>query len=810
LRKPSSSKSEGRPALDDSRPPAVARHLALVVAAIALGLWLLGPGAGSAQAGFILVDGSALVFNNLDEPDRAMDVRISEATIEDQDWLVVESVGDKLFVPTGFSAPCFYLDPPPDLDTVICEPAGLKSLTAASGSGEDRIAVTSSLPATLCGGDAHDILSGGSGDDLVSGAGGDDELSGGEGDDILRGDRIDSPSAIAQCSAAPGSPPGVNTLLGGPGNDLLAGDGGRDTLVGGAGDDYAFGRSGDDQIEGGDGDDAVVGLDGSDTLDGGSGSDVLSGGPGRDRMLGGDGKDDLGVPIVLKIDSTGPEETSIELGDDEMRGGADDDRLFAGAGDRTLNYNLDSPKRAGGRGANGADVLSGGSGSDLVSYVKREIPVATSLDGRPDDGSAGEGDDIAADVERITGGTADDVIDGGSANDVLDGGPGSDRLHGLDGADVLEGGPVDGAADFLSGGTGPDSLSGGPGADSLAGDDGDDRLRGGGGSDRLDGGAGADTLAGEADGDDLAGGPGRDVIDGGPGVDRADYADAAAAVTVRLDDARNDGERGEDWVRHTENVRGGPGADNLFGDAGVNAIEGGPGHDLIDAGAGTDTVRAGPGRDAVLARDDARDTIACGAGRDVAVVDELDAIRRGGESCERSDRGRGARRGEALLRPACQMNVRLPGAARELPLRQRLSIPRGTRVRAGRCAARLSTGRRAPRVSAAGGAFALRRPGSRRNALALALAGPSFSTCRAAPASRQVRALGIRARRGVRLIGRYATTFGVGASWRLEDRCGSTVTRVRRGAVRVTDRGDRRSVVVRARHVRVSKPRRRG
>jgi len=776
-----------------------------------MGLCLLGPGAGSARAGFILVDGSALVFNNLDEPDRAMDVRIREATIEGEDWLVVESVGDQIFVPSGFTAPCFYLDPPPDQDTVICEPAGLKSLTAASGSGEDRIAVASSLPATLCGGDGRDVLSGGTGDDLVSGAGGDDELSGGEGNDILRGDRIVSPNAVAQCSAAPGSPPGANTLRGGPGNDLLAGDDGRDTLIAGAGDDYAFGRSGDDEIQGGDGDDALAGLDGADSLDGGSGSDVLSGGQGPDRMLGGGGKDDLGVPIVLKVDRTGPEESSIELGDDVMRGDADDDTLFAGAGDRTLNYNLDSPRRAGGRGEpNGADVLSGGSGNDLVSYVNREIPVATSLDGRPNDGSAGEGDNIAADVERITGGTAGDSIDGGPANDALDGGPGSDRLRGLDGADALEGGPVDGAADILLGGTGPDVLSGGPGDDSLAGEDGDDGLRGGGGADRLDGGAGADTLEGEADGDDLAGGPDGDVIDGGSGVDRADYADAAGAVTVRLDGARNDGERGEDWVRQVENVRGGAGADSLFGDAGVNVIEGGPGHDLIDAGAGADTVAAGPGRDAVLARDGARDTIACGAGRDVAVVDELDALSRGGESCERSDRGQGARRGEALLRPACQMSVRLPGTERALPLRQRLSIPRGTRVDAGRCAARLSAGRRAPRVRADAGAFVLRRPGSRRNALALALAGPPFSACRTVPASRRVRALRIRARGRVRLFGRYAATFGVGANWRLEDRCRSTVTRVLRGTVRVTDRRGRRGVVVRARHVHVSRPRRGG
>jgi Ca2+-binding RTX toxin-like protein len=756
------------------------------------------------------VAGSTLVFNNEDEPSRAIDVDISEMRIDEDDWLVVESAGDDIGVPADGFAPCFYLDPPPDQDTVICDLTAFDSLAAWGGTGEDQIAVASSVPATLCGGDARDVLSGGSGEDLVAGGAGNDELDGGGGVDILRADHSGvGPDSVGPCSAGPGSPPGTNTLRGGLGDDLLAGDDGRDTLIGGPGDDYAFGRPGNDDIDGGDGNDALAGLDGADALDGGSGSDVLSGGPGSDEMLGGGGNDDIGLPIVLRVDRAAPEETSIEIGNDDMRGGADDDTLFAGAGDRTLNYNLDSPRRAGGRREpNGADSLSGGSGSDLVSYVNREIPIAATLDGRPNDGSAGEGDSIGADIERITGGTADDVIDGGQANDVLDGGPGADRMRGLEGADVVEGGPVDGAADSLSGGMGADSLSGGPGADSLDGDDGADALRGGGGSDRLDGGAGSDTLEGEADGDDLAGGPDGDVIDGGPGVDRADYADAARAVTVSLDGARNDGERGEDWVRQTENVRGGAGADSLFGNAGDNVIEGGPGHDLIDAGAGADAVGAGPGRDAVLARDHARDTIACGADRDIAVVDELDTVSRGHDSCERSDRGRGARRGEALLRPACRMNVRLPGAKRALPLRQRLSIPRGTRVSAGRCAARLSAGRRAPRVRADTGTFVLRRAGTRRSALALALAGPSFAACRAAPPSRRVRALRIRARGRVRLVGRYAATFGVGASWRLEDRCGSTVTRVRNGTVRVTDRGRRRAAVVHARHVHVSKPRR--
>jgi hypothetical protein len=293
-------------------------------------------------------------------------------------------------------------------------------------------------------------------------------------------------------------------------------------------------------------------------------------------------------------------------------------------------------------------------------------------------------------------------------------------------------------------------------------------------------------------------------------VDRADYADAARAVIVDLDGTRNDGERAEDWVRQIENIRGGSRADSLFGDARVNAIEGGSGRDLIDPDRGADSVGAGPGRDAILARDDARDTVKCGAGKDVAVADEVDVLGRAAELCERTDRGGGARRGEALLRPACRTDVRLPAAGRVLPLRQSLSVPRGTRIDAGRCAATLSAGRRAPRVHADGGAFVLRRAGTRRKPLSLALAGEPFSTCRAAPASRPVRSLAVRARGSVRLAGRFAVTSAVGASWTVEDRCASTVTKVRRGKVRVRDHGRRRAVVVRAPRRHVSTPRRGG
>jgi hypothetical protein len=352
-------------------------------------------------------------------------------------------------------------------------------------------------------------------------------------------------------------------------------------------------------------------------------------------------------------------------------------------------------------------------------------------------------------------------------------------------------------------------LSGGPGDDSLSGGDGRDALRGGGGTDHLSGDAGDDELHGEADADELSGGPGADVVDGGMGEDLADYS-AAAAVEVSLDGLPNDGERGEDWVQQVEDVRGGTGNDTLLGDAAVNRLDGGGGDDLIEGGAGRDVLSGGAGLDAVRARDGVRDAIACGAGRDVAVVDEVDILRIGRKRCERADAGGRARRGEVLVRPvSCRLEVRLPGMSRRLPLEESMSVPRRTTIDAGRCAARLSSRRRAPRVRAIGGTMVLRRTGSRRGTLALRLVGGRFARCTHASVSHIVRHLSLRARGRVRLNARFATGSTRGATWTMTDRCRTTLTRVRRGAVAVLDAGRRRSVTVRAGHRHVS-PRRDG
>jgi hypothetical protein len=73
-------------------------------------------------------------------------------------------------------------------------------------------------------------------------------------------------------------------------------------------------------------------------------------------------------------------------------------------------------------------------------------------------------------------------------------------------------------------------------------------------------------------------------------------------------------------------------ADVMFGRAGTDSLDGRGGPDLLDGGPGRDVLLGGPGDDRLAADyDGARDTVRCGAGRDLAVADLEDAV---GASCE--------------------------------------------------------------------------------------------------------------------------------------------------------------------------------
>jgi Ca2+-binding RTX toxin-like protein len=210
-------------------------------------------------------------------------------------------------------------------------------------------------------------------------------------------------------------------------------------------------------------------------LDGGSGDDLLRGGSGNNEFSGGDGNDML-------------------------------------IGGRAVNRFLEGPQ------GGGSDTLVVRSGHAWIRYVGRRNPVSVTLDGRANDGEAGEGDRVRVGsfARRggltIEGGEAGDHLQGTRGNDVLVGGPGADTLRGEGGDDVLlvsesRSGAIvrtgkDRAADRADGGPGPDILWGNQGPNRLAGGPGRDTIVAGGGDDTLD--------ARDGEADDVGCGPGFD------------------------------------------------------------------------------------------------------------------------------------------------------------------------------------------------------------------------------------------------------------------------------------------------------------
>jgi DNA-binding beta-propeller fold protein YncE len=157
--------------------------------------------------------------------------------------------------------------------------------------------------------------------------------------------------------------------------------------------------------------------------------------------------------------------------------------------------------------------------------------------------------------------------------------------------------------------------AGSPGADSLTGDAGSNVLFGLAGADRLRGLAGRDCLYGGAGNDSLLGGSGADRLFGGPGNDRLqgegtrEHTPGSDATTV----ARGD------------RLSGGAGDDRLTDRRGIATLSGGAGADRIDA------------RDTSPSSSRRPDTIRCGRGRDVALLDAADRV---AADCERAIRRR--------------------------------------------------------------------------------------------------------------------------------------------------------------------------
>ncbi|MGD9816715.1 MAG: calcium-binding protein [Hyphomonadaceae bacterium] len=180
----------------------------------------------------------------------------------------------------------------------------------------------------------------------------------------------------------------------------------------------------------------------------------------------------------------------------------------------------------------------------------------------------------------------------------------ADTAHGLDGDDVLRG---RGGADALYGDGGNDTLDGGQGADTLDGGAGTDtatyassntgvtvNLRTGAGS---GGDAQGDTYAlienaiGSAFADTFVSSAAANTFTGGAGRDTISYAGSSAGVIVHMAAGLTWDGSVNDVISGIENMIGGGGNDQLWGDAGDNLIDGGVGGaDVLAGFGGFDTV----------------------------------------------------------------------------------------------------------------------------------------------------------------------------------------------------------------------------
>ncbi|MEZ0170216.1 calcium-binding protein [Microvirga sp. TS319] len=261
---------------------------------------------------------------------------------------------------------------------------------------------------TLIGSDGANTLLGGAGNDTLDGGMGGDRLDGGRGIDTVsfvhatEGVTVSLDYGGTRGEAAGDRYLGIEYIEGSNFGDDLMADEGNNALYGLDGSDFLYGFDGEDTLDGGDGNDYLYGDSRGgdslgDTLYGGQGDDYLIGGNGKDYLDGGDGNDWLSGAGLPPIDPGPPGKNP----DPEERPGTDYD----------------------------ADVLIGGAGRDMVSYMASTKFVWTSLATGGTQNSA-EGD-VYGDIEDLQGTNFDDRL-GGDAGD--------NALYGMDGADILTGG----------------------------------------------------------------------------------------------------------------------------------------------------------------------------------------------------------------------------------------------------------------------------------------------------------------------------------------------------------------------------------
>ena len=193
---------------------------------------------------------------------------------------------------------------------------------------------------------------------------------------------------------------------------------------------------------------------------------------------------------------------------------------------------------------------------------------------------------------QLFGGNGNDVLTGGSGGDLLFGQAGNDTLLGKGGADFLFGGAGN---DILTGGDGDDQVFGEAGNDRMIWNPGDDSdlFEGGDGNDtaEVNGGNGAEVFTATANGTRVR----FDRTNPAPF-----FLDIGTTENLVLN--MNGGDdtfsaTGNLAALMTFTIDGGTGNDTILGGNGNDTLLGGDGNDFIDGNQGNDTILLGAGDD---------------------------------------------------------------------------------------------------------------------------------------------------------------------------------------------------------------------
>lgn len=385
------------------------------------------------------------------------------------------------------------------------------------------------------------------------------------------------------------------------------------------------------------GNNSITGAKGDDKMSGGADNDTLNGGIGDDKMTGGIGADTYMYGANFGADTI----------TDFNRGEGDEITLLSFGAIQSV-VDLFAKATVTEAGGNTEIDFGGGNTLTLNNVAKNSlvdsdfnfgppVPVITGTGGKDTiNGSSSPPLQTTNDDEIIFGLDGDDVIDALGGADFVEGGDGNDNMKGGAGIDTLsyEDATAGVTVSLLvtaqqdTKGAGKDTVSqfenilGSVHADKLTGDKNDNKLEGAANDDILDGGLGNDTLLGGNGDDLLIGGVGSDTIDGGAeGIlgDTASFAGITVAVSASLAGGAASYKIGlvtdTDTLLEIENLIGGSGADQLFGDGNANKLDGAAGNDKLFGDAGNDTLIGGIGNDE-LQGDDGDDLLIGGAGAD--------------------------------------------------------------------------------------------------------------------------------------------------------------------------------------------------